>query len=326
MKFQRRLRRGRACPCCRSWRSPTVVARKILIYSYVMVATTLALAPYAGWLYTACAAGLGRLVPPRGAPAPQPGGRVIARPPTAASRPPRPARLTPKVTPGRVRRRGPAQRQPRADAPVPPVDRVPDPAFRRYRRHLAAPVGQLVGAPGPPPAASLVSSPRLTHGQSLGVTRGHPGWRSLAEAVAFGGAGTRAGRNPARSERVCEVAMKLVPMTSRRARWAVPAGAVAVVAAVTAASMATAAAASPALPARTSRSAALRAGQPRGYATADERHGGGVGVARHTPAAGAAGPVVAAVDAVRVAHDQALVLRPRPLPARPAGARWAKPT
>ena len=38
---------------------PTVVARKILIYSYVMVATTLALAPYAGWLYAACAAGLG---------------------------------------------------------------------------------------------------------------------------------------------------------------------------------------------------------------------------------------------------------------------------
>ncbi|HEY5985666.1 MAG TPA: heme o synthase, partial [Streptosporangiaceae bacterium] len=37
----------------------TVVARKILIYSYVMVATTLALAPYAGWVYTACAAGLG---------------------------------------------------------------------------------------------------------------------------------------------------------------------------------------------------------------------------------------------------------------------------
>jgi protoheme IX farnesyltransferase len=36
-----------------------VVARKILIYSYVMVGTTLALAPYAGWLYTACAAGLG---------------------------------------------------------------------------------------------------------------------------------------------------------------------------------------------------------------------------------------------------------------------------
>jgi len=37
----------------------TVVARKILIYSYVMVASTLALAPYAGWLYAVCAAGLG---------------------------------------------------------------------------------------------------------------------------------------------------------------------------------------------------------------------------------------------------------------------------
>jgi protoheme IX farnesyltransferase len=38
---------------------PTVVARKILIYSYIMVATTLALAPYAGWLYAVAAAGLG---------------------------------------------------------------------------------------------------------------------------------------------------------------------------------------------------------------------------------------------------------------------------
>jgi len=37
----------------------TVVARKILIYSYVMVAATLALAPYAGWLYAVCAVGLG---------------------------------------------------------------------------------------------------------------------------------------------------------------------------------------------------------------------------------------------------------------------------
>jgi heme o synthase len=39
--------------------SPAVVARKILFYSYVMVAATLALAPYAGWLYTAAALGLG---------------------------------------------------------------------------------------------------------------------------------------------------------------------------------------------------------------------------------------------------------------------------
>ncbi len=39
--------------------SPAVVARKILFYSYLMVAATLALAPYAGWLYTAAALGLG---------------------------------------------------------------------------------------------------------------------------------------------------------------------------------------------------------------------------------------------------------------------------
>jgi heme o synthase len=37
----------------------TVVARKILFYSYVMVAATLALAPYAGWLYTLSALALG---------------------------------------------------------------------------------------------------------------------------------------------------------------------------------------------------------------------------------------------------------------------------
>jgi len=35
------------------------VARKILIYSYGMVAATLALTPYAGWVYGACALGLG---------------------------------------------------------------------------------------------------------------------------------------------------------------------------------------------------------------------------------------------------------------------------
>jgi heme o synthase len=37
----------------------TEVVRKILGYSYVMVAATLALVPYAGWLYGACALGLG---------------------------------------------------------------------------------------------------------------------------------------------------------------------------------------------------------------------------------------------------------------------------
>jgi heme o synthase len=35
------------------------VARKILLYSYAMVAATLLLAPYAGWAYGICAAGLG---------------------------------------------------------------------------------------------------------------------------------------------------------------------------------------------------------------------------------------------------------------------------
>ena len=39
--------------------SPAVVARKILFYSYVMVLATLALAPYAGWLYAAAALALG---------------------------------------------------------------------------------------------------------------------------------------------------------------------------------------------------------------------------------------------------------------------------
>jgi heme o synthase len=39
--------------------SASVVTRKMLFYSYVMVAVTLALVPYAGWLYGACALGLG---------------------------------------------------------------------------------------------------------------------------------------------------------------------------------------------------------------------------------------------------------------------------
>jgi protoheme IX farnesyltransferase len=38
---------------------PAVVARKIVFYSYAMVAATLVLIPYAGWLYGGCAAGLG---------------------------------------------------------------------------------------------------------------------------------------------------------------------------------------------------------------------------------------------------------------------------
>ncbi len=38
---------------------PAAVARKILIYSYLMIAATLGLAPYAGWLYTGFAVVLG---------------------------------------------------------------------------------------------------------------------------------------------------------------------------------------------------------------------------------------------------------------------------
>jgi protoheme IX farnesyltransferase len=39
--------------------APAVVARKIILYSWAMVAATLVLAPYAGWIYTAFAAVLG---------------------------------------------------------------------------------------------------------------------------------------------------------------------------------------------------------------------------------------------------------------------------
>jgi heme o synthase len=39
--------------------TPAVVVRKIVFYSYAMVAATLALVPYAGWVYGACAVGLG---------------------------------------------------------------------------------------------------------------------------------------------------------------------------------------------------------------------------------------------------------------------------
>jgi heme o synthase len=39
--------------------TPAVVAKKILLYSYAMVAATLLLTPYAGWVYGCCAAILG---------------------------------------------------------------------------------------------------------------------------------------------------------------------------------------------------------------------------------------------------------------------------
>ena len=55
----RRTTRRRTCRCCRWWRRPPAVARKILWYSYAMVAATLALVPYAGWIYGVLAAALG---------------------------------------------------------------------------------------------------------------------------------------------------------------------------------------------------------------------------------------------------------------------------
>ncbi len=39
--------------------TPAVVGRKILLYSYAMVAASVTLAPFAGWFYGACAVGLG---------------------------------------------------------------------------------------------------------------------------------------------------------------------------------------------------------------------------------------------------------------------------
>ncbi len=39
--------------------TPAVVGRKILLYSYAMVAASLTLAPFAGWFYAACGIGLG---------------------------------------------------------------------------------------------------------------------------------------------------------------------------------------------------------------------------------------------------------------------------
>ena len=152
---------------------PTVVARKILIYSYVMVATTLVLAPYAGWLYTASAVGLGawflleahrlqlRIArigdggPPAAAAVTAgaaPVGTAAGAAPAAAAR--REAAPDPGPWPrhrtrqgGRrlVRRRGAAKCQPGAHALVPSVDRLPDLAVRCHRGHLAAPLGELVG-------------------------------------------------------------------------------------------------------------------------------------------------------------------------------------
>ena len=93
--------------------SPAAVTRKIVLYSYAMVAATLALAPYAGWLYTAAAVGLGGVVPAGGPP------------------------------PGRAGPRG-RRRQAVPHAPVPPQHRLPDPAVRRGGDRRAPPGRPLV--------------------------------------------------------------------------------------------------------------------------------------------------------------------------------------
>ena len=60
--------------------SPAAVARKILWYSYAMVAATLALVPYAGWIYGRAGRRARRLVPGRGAPPGRPRQRALTRP------------------------------------------------------------------------------------------------------------------------------------------------------------------------------------------------------------------------------------------------------
>ena len=98
--------------------SAAAVARKILLYSYAMVAATLALVPVRGLDLRRPGRRARRLVPGRSAPAQRAGSC------------------------GGRRRAG---RFACSDAPVPPVNRVPDAALRGGRRHRPAPVGALVG-------------------------------------------------------------------------------------------------------------------------------------------------------------------------------------
>ena len=128
--------------------SPAAVTRKIVLYSYAMVAATLALAPYAGWLYTAAAVGLGawflleahrldaqvradgKVLPgtPQTPDTPDPGGTPASGTPTGAPQTPgHPA-------PGHPRPRWQAL----PHAPVPPQHRLPDPPVRRGSDHRTA--------------------------------------------------------------------------------------------------------------------------------------------------------------------------------------------
>ena len=53
MKFKDDYARGRTSRCSRWWPRPPRSPARSSCYSYAMVAATLALAPYAGWIYTA---------------------------------------------------------------------------------------------------------------------------------------------------------------------------------------------------------------------------------------------------------------------------------
>ena len=112
--------------------SPATVTRKILWYSYAMVAATLALIPFAGWIYGVFAAALGAwfLAGAHG---------LDTRVRAAESGHRRPEN---------GHRNGQRPGADGADAAVPSVHRLPDPPVRRGGRHRPAPVGSLVGRVG----------------------------------------------------------------------------------------------------------------------------------------------------------------------------------
>ena len=114
----RRLRARPACRCCRSCATPVVVARRIVGYSWLMVATSLLLWPLAtSWVYGAVAVGAGAWF-------------------LAAAH-----RLLGHV---RSADRGPGGRGVEAQArpALPPVQLLPGAALRRGRRRRAGPLRQ----------------------------------------------------------------------------------------------------------------------------------------------------------------------------------------
>ena len=114
--------------------------------------------------------------------------------------------------------------------------------------------------------------------------------------------------------------MNTLPTISRRARWAIPAGAVALAGAVTAGTMISTAQASPELPLRTpAQLLASVAGRdaPLPALTGTVVETASLGLPQLP---GGQRPELHHVAAGRVAHDQGLVRRPHAYPARGAGA------